>query len=114
MKTDWKDVTEAKRAEWNNLINHIATHKSYKELICPICDTNHIQYFFFRHSGNSGGGWIWCGNCYTFEHFSAKVPVWWINIKSAPLEKLDSPPNWLHSNLAVWESELLENIKRII
>ena len=114
MSNDWKDLSEGKRTEWNNLINHIAKHKTYKELICPICNANHIQYFFIRVSKpeNRGGGWLWCRECYTFEHFSGRVPDWWINIESAPLEKLDVPPNWLNSNLEVWEPELLENIQK--
>lgn len=94
----WKDPTEVKRKEWNNLVGYVARHKTYKGLNCPSCSANKIYYFFIRFSNydNRGGGWIWCSNCYTYEHFSSKVPDWWENIETAPLEKLDIPPNWLN------------------
>jgi hypothetical protein len=80
--------------------------------ICPVCQRAELRFFFWRHdflntaTESKGGYWMWCPHCCPYEHASALVPEWWIDIDGLSDEALNPEPEWLEENWPRILSEL--------
>jgi hypothetical protein len=54
--------------------------------------------YFHKYSFKGrGGAWIWCSQCKAFEHSSAIVPYWWLNLELINSEQLAAVPEYLET-----------------
>jgi hypothetical protein len=112
MKHPWRSVTHERRTEWHKRYEAVCNEASRSAGICPVCAKAELRFFFWRHrvvdpdAGNKGGFWLWCPNCYTFEHLSALVPDWWRDIDGLSDESLNPEPEWLEENWPLILSKL--------
>ncbi len=63
----------------------------------PVCEGATLRFLFVRTSSvrpSRGSFWIWCPACGAYEHASANVPEWWIDV-GVPVEELTHAPGWL-------------------
>lgn len=84
----WRGVPLALDREWQ------AVFQATQEILdlaapCPVCgscslhrwyDLNRERVTEFEGKKFIGGGglWEWCSACRCYEHYSARIPEWWV------------------------------------
>ena len=78
---------------------------------CPCCGAKAGHMFLTAYeSSEIGGGWAWCSKCQAYCHASYRIPAWWKNMPSIPLEELFSCPDNLdemNQSIDEWVNSLL-------
>ena len=91
---------------------------------CPCCGAKAGHMFLTAYeSSEIGGGWAWCSKCQAYCHASYRIPAWWKNMPSIPLEELFSCPDnldemnqsideWVNSLLNVRDTQKKEQLRQ--
>ncbi len=103
----WRSVPKEFRKKWNDALIPSYEHGPEPACICPVCARGVLRIFYvrfdddFSQQSSRGGGWFWCPVCFSFEHATVIVPVWWVDVSGIDLTLLTPEPEWLNQN---WDS----------
>jgi hypothetical protein len=93
---EWRDPPESSLSEWRAATT--LAFEAGEAADCPTGDGGTLRFLFVRShsriSPDRGSFWIWCPVCHAYEHSSAAVPAWWVDV-DVPAQELTHAPDWL-------------------
>jgi hypothetical protein len=101
---EWHDAPDGHLSEWRGAETQV--FETGAQAPCPEGDGATLRFFFLRTGSldpSRGSFWIWCPRCRGYEHASATVPDWWIDV-AVPVQELTHHPGWLDEH---WDDEWL-------
>ena len=108
---DWKSIPLEEIPRWRAVFA-ASTGGLSVQGSCPICSNQRLHRYYQvgppteQFSGGTrfvarGACWEWCSGCYTYEHYSALVPDWWMNDLRVDETRLTAVPDALEDALDV-------------
>jgi hypothetical protein len=97
----WRGIPGDREAAWRDAFAIDAPGVAVSGA-CPLCAGTTLRRYFRRYENDRGGGWEWCGSCFAFQHYSARVPVWWDGsrlLDAVPTSVLEHSPEFLERAL---------------
>lgn len=103
---EWHDPPAACLSAWTSAYEQIYL-KGYIPIVCPCCNKAPLRVYWKKllgiadgSGGKKGSGWMWCGACHAFQHWSAFLPAWWPISEPLGTMPLHTEPIELEQN---WE-----------
>lgn len=104
----WRSVPEDQQLAWGRAFAAPAPGVGVAGS-CPICGEGTLRRYLRLYESGRGGGWEWCGTCFSYDHFQAVVPDWWdgsLLLDAVPMSVLAHSPEFLERALRLAEDDL--------
>lgn len=72
---NWQSVPSSAEMQWKQVFSGQENDIDI-DGDCPVCGQSSLHRYYDGF-GIRGALWEWCSSCYSYEHYSAKVPPWW-------------------------------------
>jgi hypothetical protein len=104
----WRSVPDDQQVAWDRAFAAPAQGVDVSGA-CPICGEPTLRRYLRAYESGRGGGWEWCGTCFSFDHYQAVVPDWWdrsLLLDAVPMSVLEHSPEFLERALRLAENDL--------
>jgi hypothetical protein len=102
MLNEWRGVPLEQQIAWSSAFE--SSIGSEIECACPICGNRSLHRYYYPQRSKvkpqlniTGALWEWCSACKRYQHYSCRVPEYWVEPFAVDEKKLTASPAHIES-----------------